>query len=36
LELIDFDTPFVPDISQLTGEEIPSKKEDEQYNWREI
>jgi hypothetical protein len=22
LELIDFDTPFVPDISQLTGEEF--------------
>jgi hypothetical protein len=28
--------PFVPDISQLTGEEIPSKKEDEEHHWREI
>jgi hypothetical protein len=28
--------PFVPDISQLTEELIPSKKEEEEYHWRRI
>jgi hypothetical protein len=28
--------PFVPDISELTGELIPSKKKEEKHNWRRI
>jgi hypothetical protein len=27
--------PFIQNISQLTGEEIPSKKEEEEHHWRE-
>jgi hypothetical protein len=28
--------PFVLELSELTGEHIPSKKEEEEYHWRRI
>jgi hypothetical protein len=35
MEINRFGYPFVPDISQLSGEEIQSKKEEEEHHERE-
>jgi hypothetical protein len=36
MEIRERRDPFVQKISQLSGEEIPSKKEEEEHHWREI
>jgi hypothetical protein len=36
MEIKRFLHPFVPEISQLTGKLIPSKKEEKEHHWRRI